>query len=382
MNTKILFVDDDANLLEGIQRTLRKQFSVEIAVGGAEGLNRLAEDGPYAVLVVDMQMPGMSGIEFLKRAQTEAPHSVRIMLTGNSDSKTPMDAVNDGRVFHFLTKPCATDVLVPALEAGLEQYRLEHAERDLLENTLGGAVKVLTEILSLIDPATFDRSQKLKEYVHAFTSSTGGNYSWELELAASLSQIGRVTIPPALIERIRRGIPLLGPEIELANKVPELGARLIEKIPRLDKVANLVRYQNKRFDGSGTPSDALAGEDIPIGARILKVLTDLIDLEVGLAPRAAAFQQMQERIGWYDLKVLAAVSRWCDVAISAPSRKEPQVVRINLLQPGYVLAENLRTRDGLMIVAANTTLTATLLVKLNNFHTLKSIGDTLPVHID
>src|ERR1700678_2892737 len=134
MNTKILFVDDDPNMLEGIQRTLRKQFSVEIAVGGVEGLRKLAENGPYAVLVVDMQMPEMTGLEFLRRAQTEAPHAVRIMLTGNSDSKTPVDAVNDGRVFHFLTKPCPAPVLVPALEAGLEQYRLEHAERDLLEN--------------------------------------------------------------------------------------------------------------------------------------------------------------------------------------------------------------------------------------------------------
>lgn len=369
-------------MLEGIQRTLRKQFSVEIAVGGVEGLRKLAENGPYAVLVVDMQMPEMTGLEFLRRAQTEAPHAVRIMLTGNSDSKTPVDAVNDGRVFHFLTKPCPAPVLVPALEAGLEQYRLEHAERDLLENTLGGAVKVLTEILSLIDPATFDRSQKLKEYVHGFTSSTGGNHSWELELAASLSQIGRVTIPSALVDRIRRGTPLLDAEIELANKVPDLGARLIEKIPRLEKVASLVRYQNKRFDGSGNPSDALAGEDLPIGARILKVLTDLIDLEVGLVPRAAAFQQMQERIGWYDLKVLAAVSRWCDIAISAPSRGKPESVRINQLQAGHVLAENLRTRDGLMIVATNTTLTPMLLVKLNNFHALKTISDTLLVHIN
>jgi response regulator RpfG family c-di-GMP phosphodiesterase len=382
MNNKILFVDDDANLLEGIQRTLRKQFSVEIAIGGAEGLKKLTETGPYAVLVVDMQMPGMSGLEFLRRAQTEAPHSVRIMLTGNSDSKTPTDAVNDGRVFHFLTKPCPAPVLVPALEAGLEQYRIETAERDLLENTLGGAVKVLTEILSMIDPDTFDRSQKLKEYVHGFTASSGGNHSWELELAASLSQIGRVTIPPALIDRIRRGIPLLGAEIELANKVPELGAHLIERIPRLDKVANLVRYQNKRFDGSGSPSDKLSGEDIPIGARILKVLSDLIDLEVGLVSRGAAFQQMQERIGWYDLKVLAGVSRWCDIAISAPSRGEAQTVPINMLRKGYVLAENLRTRDGLMIVAANTTLTPMLLVKLNNFHTLKTINDTLLAYIE
>ena len=126
----------------------------------------------------------MTGLEFLKNVQTAAPDAVRVMLTGNADQKTAMDAVNDGRVFRFLTKRCPPPELAPALYAALEQFHVLESERELLENTLGGAVKVLTEILSLFDPATFDRSQQLKNYVGDFVRSSNANVPWELDLAA------------------------------------------------------------------------------------------------------------------------------------------------------------------------------------------------------
>ena len=129
MSTKILCVDDEENVLTGLQRTLRKQFPIDIAVGGAAGLQRLERDGPYAVVMADMQMPEMNGIEFLKKAQAAAPDTVRLMLTGNADQKTAVDAVNDGHVFRFLTKPCDPPQLTSALEAALKQYRLITAER-------------------------------------------------------------------------------------------------------------------------------------------------------------------------------------------------------------------------------------------------------------
>src|SRR5690349_21597612 len=136
MTAKILFVDDDGSLLAGVQRALRNEFRIETAIGGEAGLDAIQRDGPYAVVVADMQMPGMSGLEFLKRLQTVSPDSVRLMLTGNTGQKTAADAVNDGRVFRFLTKPCPPTIMVPALEAALAQYRLVTAERDLLERTL------------------------------------------------------------------------------------------------------------------------------------------------------------------------------------------------------------------------------------------------------
>ena len=382
MNTKVLFVDDDVNLLEAVQRGMRKQFSIDTAVGGADGLQKIANSGPYAVVVADMQMPGMNGLEFLRNVQTAAPDAVRMMLTGNADQKTAMDAVNDGRVFRFLTKPCPPPTLAPALDSALEQFRLLTAEKELLENTLGGAVKVLTEILSLFDPATFERSQKLKEYLSDFVCSSNTSVSWDLELAALLSQIGRVTIPPAVLEKLRSGETLNGPEKDIVNRVPEFGARLIENIPRLGPVANIVRYQQKHFDGSGFPVDSFSGDEIPIGSRIIYVLSDLLELEDQSLSRPAAFQKMQERNGRYDPKVLNSVSCWCDVSLSAvigEVQGPPQTLEIEELRVGYVLAQDLRTTEGVLVLGINAKLTEMLLTKLQNFRTVNTIKNTLLV---
>src|ERR1039457_2934499 len=171
MSTKILFVDDDANILAGHQRTLRKDFTLDVALGGEQGLVMILTKGPYAVIVADMQMPGMNGIEFLMKAETKAPDTVRMMLTGNADQKTSVDAVNRGHVFRFLTKPCEPETLMQTLNAGLKQYRLITAERELLEKTLHGSIKVLADVLSLIDPLSFGRGESLCGYMRAYVNS-------------------------------------------------------------------------------------------------------------------------------------------------------------------------------------------------------------------
>ena len=129
MNKKILCVDDDPNVLEGFKRGLRKEFEVFTAEGSYQGITRLYKDGPFAVIVADMKMPGENGVQFLMRAKQIAPTSVRIMLTGDSDQKTAMDAINEGNIFRFLTKPCSAYTLAQALKAALKQYQLnEQAE--------------------------------------------------------------------------------------------------------------------------------------------------------------------------------------------------------------------------------------------------------------
>ena len=119
MSTKILCVDDEENVLTGLQRSLRKQFQVDVAVGGTAGLRQIEQSGPYAVVIADMQMPEMNGVEFLKRVEARHPDTVRVMLTGNADQKTAMDAVNEGHVFRFLNKPCQPDLLAATLQAAV-----------------------------------------------------------------------------------------------------------------------------------------------------------------------------------------------------------------------------------------------------------------------
>src|SRR5262249_7877425 len=127
----------------------------------------------FAVVISDMRMPGMNGAELLGRVRTIAPDSIRMVLTGETDISSAMKAVNDGAIFRFLMKPCSEPVLRGAIEAGLRQYELQNVERNLLENTLNGSIKVLAEVLSLVNPAAFGRSMRVRRYVRHVTTTLG-----------------------------------------------------------------------------------------------------------------------------------------------------------------------------------------------------------------
>jgi len=105
MNEKILFVDDDLNILHSFKRNLRKHFNIATASGGEEGLEKLTQDGPFAVVVSDMRMPGMNGTQFLSQVREKYPNIVRILLTGQADMKDAIEVVNQGQIHQFLTKP-------------------------------------------------------------------------------------------------------------------------------------------------------------------------------------------------------------------------------------------------------------------------------------
>lgn len=139
---KILFVDDDTHLLEAVERLLRKRFHIDTRGGPVAGLAAVQREGPYAVVVSDMRMPGMDGVQFLAQVKAHSPDTVRMMLTGHPDMETTIQAVNQGYVFRFLTKPVSPAALTAALEAGLEQYRLVRDRHKLLETQLRHAQKM------------------------------------------------------------------------------------------------------------------------------------------------------------------------------------------------------------------------------------------------
>jgi response regulator RpfG family c-di-GMP phosphodiesterase len=384
MSNKILCVDDDPHILAAHQRNLRKQFAIDTALGGAQGLAVMAAQGPYAVVVADMQMPGMNGVQFLTKAEELSPDTVRIMLTGNADQKTAADAVNRGHVFRFLNKPCSPKQLGVALNAGLKQYRLITAERELLENTLSGSVKLLTDILSMTDPQSFGQAQTLREYMRTYLKPLRMESTWEFELAAMLSSIGLVSIPSPVLYKARSGLSLTGPEKDMLARVPETGAKLLANIPRLESVARIVRYQNKRYDGAGMPTDSLAGEEIPIASRILKVLSELLRLETKGVARFKALEQMQEQTGCYDPRVLDATFACFDVHHQASTQTKAASCTISIddLRVKHILTADLFTKDGTLTVSAGTEITQMILEKIHNFEELSGIREPVFVQAE
>jgi DNA-binding NtrC family response regulator len=130
MTEKILLVDDDVCLLAAMQRNLRKRFPLDTATGGAAALELLARQGPYAVVVADMGMPGMTGAELLRLCLEKFPDTVRIMLTGDVEQEDAVEAVDRARLFKVLSKPCPPDALLGALENGVRQHQLIVSQRE------------------------------------------------------------------------------------------------------------------------------------------------------------------------------------------------------------------------------------------------------------
>jgi len=205
MNPRILFVDDDPNLLASFQRSFRKLFEFDTANSGTDALVCLKKFGPYAVIVSDMGMPGMDGLELLEKVRVQFPDVIRVMLTGNADQQTAVDAVNRGQIFRFINKPCPAEDLVPAINAALEAHKIQEAERHLLEKTLAGCVKVLAEILGMVSPESLGRGQRLRESMIKFAQFLNLKNVWEIELGALLSPIGYASLPTSLLTKIHAG---------------------------------------------------------------------------------------------------------------------------------------------------------------------------------
>ena len=167
-----------------------------------------------------MRMPVMSGAAFLNQARRISPNAVRLLLTGYSDVDAAIRAVNDGQLFRFLTKPCPPDELLRACAAALGQHRLLVAEHVLLAQTLRGAIKALTDVLALTNPAAFGRGTRLKTGVGLLAQQIGMSDAWEVEIAALLLQLGAVTLPDATAEKLYSGAALSPEEQKMVAGVP------------------------------------------------------------------------------------------------------------------------------------------------------------------
>jgi HD-GYP domain-containing protein (c-di-GMP phosphodiesterase class II) len=196
-----------------------------------------------------------------------------------------------------------------------------------------------------------------------------------------LSQIGYVTIPQAVLEKSRAGRPLAGAEADMVSRVPQIGYNLLSHIPRLESVAAAILYQNKNFDGTGFPFDTIVGEDIPIGARILRVLQDLLAHHSAGASKAEAFEIIARFPTRYDPRVLQAAAAVFDVRFkhAPPAETESRPVGIRNLRIGWILAAEARTRDGLLIVPAGTQISPMLMERLRNFAELGDLKQPMLV---
>lgn len=357
--------------------SLRKHFTVRTAPSGQSAIQLLEADAAPAVIISDMRMPGMDGAAFLSVAQRICPDAVRILLTGHADIEAAIRAVNDGSIFHYLTKPCPIETLKPILDDAILLYERRVEERVVLEETFWSSVEMLMDVLSLVDPESYGRTDQIQKIVQQAVQDLNLPHAWEFETAAALSQLGCATLPTDLIKRFEAGASLSADERKTFWKHPQAGKRMLSRIPRLEAVSQMVA---KQFEDAGEVdvSRPLIEEDrIVLGSRLLRAALDFYRLTRGGSTRGQAIEVMRQSPTRYDLRILDAFDH---VTVALPEIVV-RVVDVAELKPGMLLDQALTTNDGLLIASEGRHLSPATLERLERFVKESRIPPKIQVRI-
>lgn len=374
MHEKILIVDDEPSVLQGYQRLFRNEFRIDTAVGARGALIQITANGPYAVVVSDLQMPGMDGAQFLSKVKDMAPDTIRILLTGQAGIETALHAVNEGSIFRFLTKPCDKETLARALDAALTQFRLVTTEKDLLGKTLRACVQVFAEVLSLVNPAAFSRAMRLSRYVSHIAAARGLSQPWRFEMAAMMSQLGCVTLDPEIIHAVYTGQPLPPDEQARYNAHPAVARDLLAGIPRMEPIAWMIAHQNQPAPVETDITDSEMA-DMRQGAELLRLALFYDDLLRKGVSRVEAAHRLARHWGGLDSKILHAL---LELNLET-AQAEVQDCSLDELAPGMVLEQDIYTPDGLLLAAKGQQISFPLILKLRNFNDKAAVQTALRV---
>jgi CheY-like chemotaxis protein len=363
MTDKILFVDDEPAVLEGYKRVLYPEFQVDLVDGAANAFAAMETNGPYAVVISDMRMPVMNGAEFLSKVRQTKPDTVRMLLTGYTDMSAAIEAINHGNIFRFLTKPCEPEVLTSAITDGIKQYQLITSEKELLEKTLMGSIKVLTDVLGAANPEAFGRSMRIAHYVRHICTKLTLPSSWCVEAAATLSQLGCITLESDLMIRAFAGAKLSPDEQAGFDAHPLAAMQLLKNIPRLEPASWMIAQQLKRdIPQAESEFPGFPPAQLLLGAKILKLAVAFEQLREKFPAKGAALQHLRERRSEFESSLLDTL---LDLQPHGGA-KELRKVSTARLRAGMVLDQEIKNGQGVLLVAKGQELTAALIMRLDN----------------
>jgi CheY-like chemotaxis protein len=341
---------------------------MHFAESGSKALDIVREQGPFAAIISDMRMPMMTGLELLQSIAEISPDTTRIMLTGNADQKTATDAVNHGKVFRFLTKPCETTELVEVMTEACKQYDLACKERVLMEQTLSGVVKLLVEVLNGSYPALFARSAGLHQLVKRYGSKLGGR-PWMMEMAAMLSEIGWLALPYDLVERAMLDDELSASEQSLVDGVQASASRMLSSIPRLADLAAVI-----------APPEGHVSKDAQVFA-LLRQTAELMRVDkcsLRTASGAGKYQGIDPEMISKFRSMLGSDADVVPDDVPTGGR-DVEVMAAHNLRSGDRMLEDLLFESGELAIAKDVIVTAFMAAKIGNLGELRPMR--LPVMV-
>ncbi|TWT78183.1 Hydrogenase transcriptional regulatory protein hupR1 [Posidoniimonas polymericola] len=377
MGYRVMLVDDDHTLLSSIGRNLCLDYDLVTACSGAEALEKITEHGPFGLVLTDMRMPGMTGLQLIIEARKVSPMTSYIMLTGNQDLGTAVQAVNEGHVFRFLSKPCELATIRSAIEAGLRQYGLEVGEKELLNKTCAGAIALLTDVLEATQPMICSRHSSTSETVEMLLEAAGVPKRWEYALASRLALVGFA----CLGEESARVFDTTSPHDAdwkfAVERAMGIGGRMVKRIPRLGIVGEIV-------ESAHGVTGAFCYKKPKSEAAIVRTGATLIALS--LAWETLRRQGLRRKDAVEEMKLLfpellpVYVEAFEKLPETGDADEQPGAqVDVSELAPGMVLHSDVVGRDGSVLLRAGSRLSEVHIEKLRNG--TEHFGGTRPIMI-
>jgi response regulator RpfG family c-di-GMP phosphodiesterase len=305
-------------------------------------------------------MPGMDGATLLAQVMALYPDVTRILLTGETGREAAVSAVNRGHIFRFLTKPCPPDQLKNAVEAGVIQHRVLNAEREILQETVVGCIKALIDVLAMTSPVAFGRASRVKRTVMQFSEACGAAEYWQLEASAMLSQVGYLSLPAELVEKLYYGEKLSADEQVLVEGAPKVAIRLLEHIPRLEPVLQILT-------ALGWPDEAIArlGDGtIGLATRTLAMVLEYDALVTQGNSVSTAVQTLRGRASRYGAPLIEQFAKHVGAGSSG---REVREITLRSVQPGMAIMQDLRTSMGTLLVPRGFEVTPTFMERIRNY---------------
>jgi len=361
---RVLCVDDDAFMLSILSRTIGVDYEVLTSSGGAEALQLIENSDPIEVVVSDHRMPGLSGAQFLQAVRDQHPQMVRILLTGETEIIEAVDAMNHAGLFRFLLKPSTRAVLLDTLRAAVAQYQLQVAERELLQKTLIGTMRALSDVLAIANPTAFGHVSRIQELALGVAKQLKLPEQWPLEFASVAAQLGHIALPERTLSRLYAGDTLSPAESVQVAQSALVAERMLKRIPRLDPVVDIL----SRLAAGRTTDDSRTPESI--GAEILRVVSAYGAVERATASRDTAIHRLRAQAGRFDPEVLKALTELLGFEDGEDETIEVPIGRVCV---DMIVAEDLRTRTGVLLVTKGYRVSESFVARLGNFN-----ADLLP----
>jgi hypothetical protein len=293
------------------------------------------------------------------------------MVTGQGNERLAVTALKQGARDYIVKDTLTAAALNRVLAHAIEQHRLERAENDLLEQTLRGSIRALTEVLSLVNPMVFGRALRITRYVRHMAARLGRRDAWVFEVAAMLSQLGCVSLPTEIVMAFYSGAKLTHDAKEQFEKHPTVARDILARIPRLEPVVQIIERQNDDLAEGSTTTAPETRETVTLGAQLLKLAIEFdVCHEQGLT-HVEAVAKLEKR---HRIRQAAAIPLLYapDLLVTLTNLEtddgalEARAVAVDQLSPGMVLDEDIRTSSGALLATCGQDVTVALLARVQN----------------